>query len=382
MTELTKGMYAVEGKMGSGKSIWMVKRALQYLEQGRRVACNFDLNLEHLAPGSTECEVFRLPDIPTSKDFRNLGKGYDGEFQDDKQGAIFIDEAAIFMNTRDFANKDRHSLIKLFVLMRKLRWDVYIAIQNSKSLDNQIKDLVIEYYVNIIYMGKIKMPIMSKLSNLLTLGMYTFTLPDAHRATTRLGWGINALKIETEYFQRTDHLSKSYNTEQEFIPGENEKGIFQYIPPGKLGQKKQSNLQRIGIAFYEKTYNFFILGALLGYLFTNQYQQWTAPKEETKKQTTQAEKKKKEKEKEEKQVSYIITGSMFVNPSNCDYTFSDREKTVDLVSKGYSIRCIKPCQALVTKGSFKQVVYCSYPNDDGKAPKDLFDKITDKIVQS
>ena len=378
--DLTPGVYVVQGKMGSGKTLWMVQRMTYYLQQGRRVATNIDLNLPVLAPDSRYCEVFRLPDCPLRDDLDLLGQGYDGDFQDDSNGAIFLDEAAIHMNTREYGSKSRLPLIKLLVLMRKKRWDVYIGVQNVKSLDNQLRDLIIEYHVNCTNLGKIKIPYITSLLYTFSLGFINLKLPKMSRCTVRLGGSQYAPLIDSDYVFHRKKLFDSFNTEQlfqQYMPNNVDAdkglstltcGLNQLIPPYYLTiekEKPKSFFRRL----HDSSIFFFLIGVVLTYFLLNYFdKQSDQPVKNSVPDSAQVSKNnsdsKSKKNSLDKKVLDIlsgvyITGSFFQSTRSCSYSFSNGDYQFYPANAGYNVKCLSSCKALLYKADYQQYVYCN-----------------------
>lgn len=151
--------YVVTGKLGSGKSLCTVGRIQEYLQQGRRVATNLDLNLEWLVPPRKKVDVVRLPDRPQVEHLEFLGNGFEGEYDEDKFGAIVLDECASWLNSRTFNDKGRKDLINWLIHSRKRYWDVYLIIQDVEALDKQVRDLFCEHLVVCRRLDRLPLPI-------------------------------------------------------------------------------------------------------------------------------------------------------------------------------------------------------------------------------
>ena len=234
-------VYAVTGKLGAGKSLYSVFKAQQYLFQKRRVACNFDISIgKLLSENNKTANVCRLPDMPTADDIRALGRG-DGkpensEFYDEsKFGVIILDEAALWLNSHDYNKGGRRDLFNLFILIRKMCWDVYILIQNIDVLDTQIRKSICEHVVYLMRLDRVKIPIISHLGFVATLGFWSGHLPRMHHAVIRYGLGPGAMRVGTEQFRGTA-LYGAYNTRQKFDSTE-EVGTYCVIPPGLIPKR-------------------------------------------------------------------------------------------------------------------------------------------------
>lgn len=234
-------VYAVTGKLGAGKSLYSVFKAQQYLFQKRRVACNFDISIgKLLSENNKTANVCRLPDIPTADDIRALGRG-DGKpensdfYDESKFGVIILDEAALWLNSHDYNKNGRKDLFNLFILIRKMCWDVYILIQNIDVLDTQLRKSICEHVVYLMRLDRVKIPGISQLGFILTLGFWSGHLPRMHHAVIRYGTGINAMRVGSEQF-RGSSLYGAYNTRQKFDSAE-EVGTYCVLPPGRIPKR-------------------------------------------------------------------------------------------------------------------------------------------------
>jgi hypothetical protein len=219
-------MYVVTGKLGSGKTLYTVKKAQDYLNEGRRVATNLDFNLSVLLGKKSNCKnMVRLPDQPTSESLENLGKAYNGSYDENKSGALILDECATWLNARDWNAKDRKGLTEIFVHIRKKGWDVYIIIQDISMLDKQIRKILAEHTVICRRMDRMKIPIIGFLFSLIGLEN---NLPKVHLASIFYGdfQGAPLVKSET-YLGRS--LYNAYDTRQIFDSENN--GYYSLLPP-------------------------------------------------------------------------------------------------------------------------------------------------------
>ena len=116
-------VYVVTGKLGSGKTLACVGRIRDYLQAGKRVATNLDLNMNKLAGNyAKKCQVFRIPDRPQAHHLEALGLGYDGEFTgEERNGALVLDEYGTWFNSRDWNTARRKELLDWVIHARKKR---------------------------------------------------------------------------------------------------------------------------------------------------------------------------------------------------------------------------------------------------------------------
>lgn len=269
-------VYAVTGKLGSGKSLYSVFKIQQYLFQKRRVAANFDVNISKLLhPTNKTANVCRLPDMPSADDIKALGRGDgmpdDSDFYDESRfGVIVLDEAALWLNSHDYKKNGRRELFDLFILIRKMCWDVYILIQNIDVLDTQLRKSICEHVVYLMRLDRIKLPGISQLGFILTLGFWSGHLPRMHHAVIRYGYGANAPRVGSEQFRGTS-LYGAYNTRQKFYEVSQIEGTYSILPPWYVRRRLPSSplngsfLMRLTKIYWKRLNRIlcFILGALL-----------------------------------------------------------------------------------------------------------------------
>ncbi|NOV28349.1 zonular occludens toxin domain-containing protein [Methylomonas sp. ZR1] len=104
------GVYYVTGGLRSGKSLICTRKIQEFLQQGRKVATNFDLRLENMLPAhKKDVTCIRIPDHPNVNDLNNIGLGYDSDDPDDynesKFGLLVLDELGTWMNSRNWQDR-------------------------------------------------------------------------------------------------------------------------------------------------------------------------------------------------------------------------------------------------------------------------------------
>jgi len=206
-------VYAITGELGTGKSLLCVSKIRDALLAGKRVATNLDLRLEHLVGAGRPRDVLRLPDFPTRADLDALGVGCDA-YDEKRFGLIVLDEAATFLNSRDYRQDGRGDVIKWLLHSRKLRWDVFLIIQDLGMLDKQVRTAFVEHTVKCKRADRIGVPVLSSALSLLGFGRVTF--PQLHYAIVRYGTGAHALVVD-RWFYTGGSLYSAYDTGQKLI---------------------------------------------------------------------------------------------------------------------------------------------------------------------
>jgi hypothetical protein len=206
-------IYSVEGKLGTGKSKFTVWQAQTALYEGRKVAGNVDLFLDHLTPNLTQCSYTRIPDRPTAKDLHAIGHGNPDSYDEERNGVLILDELGSWMNARTYQERGRQDVIDWLIHARKLGWDVYFIVQNSQMIDKQIRESLIEYQCRCIRLDKVKIPFFG--SFLGFIHKRWAYLPRMHIVTARVGFTGSQIVAQRWHF-RGDDLHKAYDTRQIF----------------------------------------------------------------------------------------------------------------------------------------------------------------------
>jgi len=197
-------IYMITGHLGSGKTLLAVALAQTYLSEGRRVASNITLHLDHLLPQHDRQVTQQLPYIPSAEHLEQLGKAYPGKYDESKFGLLLLDECGTWLNSHDWKDKDRRGLFHWITHARKKGWDVALIVQDWESLDAQIRRSVCEVYVACSRLDRIKVPFLP------------IKLPRIHMATARYQ-GPQGPKIKRWYTRGTE-LFRGYETEEQIKP--------------------------------------------------------------------------------------------------------------------------------------------------------------------
>lgn len=207
-------VYSVEGKLGTGKTLFAVWRAQEALMEGRRVASNVDLNLPALTP-LRRSSYIRIPDKPSSHDLNAIGHGNPDSYDEDRNGVLILDELGTWLNSRSFQDRDRAAVLDWLIHARKLGWDVYLIVQDANMIDKQVRESLIELQVRCMRGDKVKIPVVG--SFLAAFHKKLGYLPKFHWATARIGYGPNAI-VADRWFYKGKELYAAYDTRQVFRP--------------------------------------------------------------------------------------------------------------------------------------------------------------------
>jgi len=207
-------VYVVTGTLGSGKSLLIVKKIQEYLMSGRRVVTNLDIKLEALCPAPVKRDLMRISDWPSAEHLDLIGDGYsdpDPDSCDESRfGAVMLDEAGTFLNAREYSKDGRKELIDWFRHARKLRWDIFLIVQEFEGLDKQVRKAISEHLVVCKRGDRFSIPGVSSITAL--FGLKT-TLPKVHFALVRYGTS-HLSPIVARWFYRARDLYPAYRTRQ------------------------------------------------------------------------------------------------------------------------------------------------------------------------
>jgi len=219
-------VYSVEGKLGTGKTKFAVWMAQQALYKKRRVASNVDLRLDLLTPHLKNLTYVRLPDKPRAIDLEAAGHGNPDSYDEERNGVMILDELGTWLNARSFQDKDRAPMLDWLIHARKHGWDVYLIVQDANMIDKQVREALIEYQVRLFRGDKIRIPFLGAVLALFN-DRWGY-LPKFHMATSRVGYGQNAVIAQRWMFKGYD-LHDAYDTRQVFRP-DYEHGSFSWLP--------------------------------------------------------------------------------------------------------------------------------------------------------
>ena len=199
-------IYLIQGKLGTGKSKFAVRKMQEALRAKKRVATNLDVNLERLVPEMPRASVVRVPDKPTAADLDACGHGNAESYDEERNGVMVLDELGSWLNSRSFQDKERQPVIDWLIHARKHGWDVYFICQNVQQIDKQVRESLCEYCISCMRLDKVQIP---------GLGWMGFRFPRMHVAQTRLGFPPNHITVDRDVF-RGDDLHAAYDTRQVF----------------------------------------------------------------------------------------------------------------------------------------------------------------------
>jgi hypothetical protein len=229
-------VYIVTGKLGAGKTLSTIYKVQQYLQQGRPVASNVELYLDHLLPArKRDVTCYRIPAKPTVADLRAIGNG-NATYDEDKNGLLVLDECGTWFNSRGWNDPTRREVIDWMLHARKLGWDVMLIVQDKELLDKQARDALAEHVVYCKRLDRFRIPIVTSLVKIFTGA--DLRLPRLHVAIVKYGDSEQHPTVD-RWFYRGSALYKGYDTKQVFAEkGEGTSCVLspwhtkgRYLPP-------------------------------------------------------------------------------------------------------------------------------------------------------
>ncbi len=199
------------GKRGSGKSIGAIGMAARYLAEGRIVATNLNLRVEHLVPSYCATRWYRIPDWPSADDLHGLPLGNPDPTDEKNNGLLILDECATFLNSRQWQGNGRQEVINWLVQSRKYGWDLLLIAQHGNLIDKSVRESLIELQGTMRRMDKMQVPVLSPLYKYFTGKPLHF--PRIHFVSLRYGFAAEA-PVADRWFFRGVELYKGYDTLQ------------------------------------------------------------------------------------------------------------------------------------------------------------------------
>ncbi|QNN56253.1 hypothetical protein H9K76_00095 [Diaphorobacter ruginosibacter] len=207
--------YAFVGKKGTGKSKHAVLRMREtYFKRKRAVATNLDIDLKAMFGPRSKVTYVRVPDKPTEFDLLAAGHGNPDSYDEDKNGAMVLDELGTWFNARTFNDKGRAGTLDFLAHARKHGWDCYYIMQDVSQVDKQLRDSFIEQTVRHVRYDKVRIPFVGTLIGML-LGDRFGYLPRFHQAVFRIGTNPQDLVSDRLWFKGQD-IEPCYDTRQVF----------------------------------------------------------------------------------------------------------------------------------------------------------------------
>jgi hypothetical protein len=234
------------GRLGNGKTLTAVARAVDTLNAGGIVATNVDLKLYNICKSRSnkDVRVVRLPDYPTAFDLEALP--CPNRTKDvSKNGLLVLDECGTWLNARSWNEKGRKEFNNWLVQARKKGWNVIFIIQHIENVDAQVRKALGELTGFSRDAGKIAVPFFSPLWKLYSGKPLLF--PKCHIVKIVNGTNDQTDPLFDRWIYRGKRFYKYYDTYQEFDPGY-EHGTYSMLTPWHMfrsSPKKEDKTVRL-----------------------------------------------------------------------------------------------------------------------------------------
>jgi len=366
--------YLVSGPKGNGKSLVAIGIAQEYLLKGYPVATNLDINICNLMKSTKfkETRLYRIPDHPCRYDLDCIGRG-NLTPDEDKNGALIIDELGTSMNSRNFQKKGRDEIIDYIIHSRKLGWDLYLIAQDISLIDKQIRECL-EHVIYCRRLDRMSYPFFFKI---LTLGLISLIpLPKIHMAVCRYGKQPNSPYSWTKWYRGRD-LYNCYDTLQVFRASYPH-GVFRVLPPYQLKGRYQikltfENIMRLTKIYWKKWSKpfLFTVGLLMPMLSYAAYFQYNEVQQNAISKSGKNDGKTIKTEKENDLFREKLKKGFIVSYANYPdsvpvYSIKVDGKTInsiDLIKAGYAYRPVSNCKIIIKVGKNEQTITCTNPAD-------------------
>lgn len=199
----------VNGKMGSGKSLFCISLIREALNSGRRVATNIDVFLHELMPKWNKSTLTRLPDHPSSDDLIAIGRGSNSK-DEDTFGILVLDESGTFLNARQWQKSDRTDFNHISRMARKLGWKLILISQHKDLLDKQIRQATLETFIECKRLDRMLVPFFGFIAGIFG---FKLSMPKWHLSIARYGSEQHA-PVAGRSFYRATNLYNAYDTNQ------------------------------------------------------------------------------------------------------------------------------------------------------------------------
>ena len=208
------------GTPGSGKSLHQSRVVEAWLKLNKPVIANYSIDTSKIknCKGSfTEVNLYELNPRYLKEFSIEYFKNH--KF---KEGTIrlFIDEAQLLFNAREWSKEGRAEWLEFFTQHRKYGYDIYLIAQFDRMLDRQIRSLI-EYEI-----------IHRKISNFGLKGKIVSLFAGGGLFVAVKVWYPMKERVDCEFFRYSKHLASLYNSYQDFS---------QNAPEEKKTAKKNSS---------------------------------------------------------------------------------------------------------------------------------------------
>lgn len=138
-------IYLYSGTPGSGKSLHMARVIYYTLLRNKPVLCNFEINEKRVK--HADRFVYKVNTELTPEYLMQYSRDYfEGRAVREGEITLFIDEAQMMFNARNWDARGRDAWNKFFQVHRHFGYDIILVAQFDRMIDRQIRSLI-EYEV-------------------------------------------------------------------------------------------------------------------------------------------------------------------------------------------------------------------------------------------
>lgn len=197
-------IYLYSGTPGSGKSLHQAERIYNRLRAGKPVIANYEINTKAIK--RCRGKITYLDNQELKPEYLiDYSRSY---FEQNKfrEGSIwlFIDEAQLLFNCREWDATGRAAWISFFTQHRKYGYDIFLVAQFDRMLDRQLRSLI-EYEV-----------IHRKVSNFGVKGWLFSMLAGGNLFVAVKMWYPMKERVGSEFFKYHKKYQRLYDSYKEF----------------------------------------------------------------------------------------------------------------------------------------------------------------------
>lgn len=133
-------IFLYSGTPGSGKSLYACYNIIHKLKSGKGVIANFNIDISYFKKRKVKFTYIDNSDLSVKFLVDYAKKNH--KPNQEGQTWLYIDEASILFNSREWDKSNRKDWIKFFQQHRKLGFEVVLICQQDRMLDRQIRAFI------------------------------------------------------------------------------------------------------------------------------------------------------------------------------------------------------------------------------------------------
>lgn len=221
------------GTPGSGKSLHVAYKIIDFVKFGKPVMANFPIDETYFNRGRKKDKpppkrygtfYYLTPEELTPELLINHARQHH-KCGKEGQTLLIIDECSLMFNSRDWKMQDRMSWIRFFQMHRHFGFDIILVCQHDRMLDRQIRAFIETEKKH------------RNAKNYKIWGMIIYYLTGGLFVSLEYWYGAH-LFCGSEFFLLNRKKAKIYNTHAMFSPSSTSEGLG--VPSGGDEEKKQT----------------------------------------------------------------------------------------------------------------------------------------------